>query len=129
MKNKALLAIKQEIEYLRALQIYYEIIFDLFPLENRYNHNHGPDGKFTSGSGTAAGVDKNVGSGIIGSNSIIIGKSLGASGKNYPVKLPTGNHAKLAEGTEITGIKAIAGKGTKTPIRVEMKVKRYYDES
>ena len=56
MKNKALLAIKQEIEYLRALQIYYEIIFDLFPLENRYNHNHGSDGKFTSGSGTANAV-------------------------------------------------------------------------
>lgn len=66
MKNKALLAIKQEIEYLRALQIYYEIIFDLFPLENRYNHNHGPDGKFTSGSGTAAGVDNSGKSGIIG---------------------------------------------------------------
>ena len=86
--------------------------------EKRYNHNHGPDGKFTSGSKTAVGVDKSGESGIIDDNKIIVGKSVGASGKNYPVKLPTGNHAKLAEGTEITGIKAIAGKGTNTPIRV-----------
>ena len=33
--------------------------------DTRYNHNHGPDGKFTSGSGTAAGVDNSGESSII----------------------------------------------------------------
>lgn len=33
--------------------------------EERYNHNHAADGKFTSGSGAAAGVDKSGESGII----------------------------------------------------------------
>ena len=48
---------------------------------------------------------------------IYIGKSVGASGKNYPVKLPEGGHAKFAEGTEITDIKVFAGKGTDIPIK------------
>ena len=47
----------------------------------------------------------------------IIHRSLGASGRNYPVKLPNGNHAKLAEGTKITNIKVFAGKDTNEPIR------------
>jgi hypothetical protein len=47
----------------------------------------------------------------------IIHKSLGAAGKNYPVKLPNGNHSKFAEGTKITNIKAFAGKDTDVPIR------------
>lgn len=94
------------------------VVKALMEADKRFNPNHGPDGKFTSGSGTSAGVDKSGKSDIIDDNRIIVGKSLGASGKNYPVKLPTGNHAKLAEGTEITGIKTIAGKGTATPIRV-----------
>ena len=94
--------------------------------EERYNHNHGPDGRFTSGSGVSAGVDNSEKSGIIEDNRIIIGKSIGASGKNYPVKLPSGNHAKLVEGTEITGIKAIAGKGTNTPIRVAALLENNY---
>ena len=52
--------------------------------EKRYNHNHGPDGKFTSGSGTAApdgkvtaGVDKIEESDIIG---------LGAGNVSYQAK-------------------------------------------
>ena len=58
--------------------------------------------------------DRNIssyGSGIIKSN-IEIGKSLGASGKNYPVRLPNGDHSKFAEGTEIVDIRIFAGKGT-----------------
>lgn len=49
--------------------------------------------------------------GIIKEN-ITIGRSLGTAGKNYPVKLPDGNHAKFAEGTEIIKTKVFAGKGT-----------------
>ncbi len=54
--------------------------------------------------------------GIIKEN-ITFGRSLGAAGKNYPVKLPDGNHAKFAEGSEIIKIKVFAGKGTDKPIR------------
>lgn len=50
-------------------------------------------------------------------NSIIIPKSVGAAGKNYPVRLPDGNYAKFSEGTSITKIVTIAGKGTKVEIR------------
>lgn len=56
------------------------------------------------------------GSCIIKSN-IEIGKSLGASGKNYPVRLPNGDHSKFAEGTEIVDIRIFAGKETNNPIR------------
>ena len=54
---------------------------------------------------------------IIYKKDIVIHKSLGSSGKNYPVKLPDGNHAKFSEGSKITKIKTFAGKGTNTPIR------------
>lgn len=56
------------------------------------------------------------GGGIIDKKDIVIPKSVGASGRNYPVKLPSGNHTKLAEGTKITKIKTIMGKGTDTPL-------------
>ena len=61
---------------------------------------------------------------IIKSRGITIGKSVGAAGKNYPVRLPNGNHTKLAEGTKITKVRVFAGKGTNTPIR-----NRFYFES
>jgi len=61
-------------------------------------------------------VAKSAESGIIKSD-IIIPRSVGAAGRNYPVQLPNGNHAKLVEGTKITKVKAFAGKGTNTPIR------------
>lgn len=53
--------IRAELELIRALQVYFEVEFDLYPLALRYNHNHGPDGKFCSGSG----VDNSGESGII----------------------------------------------------------------
>lgn len=65
---------------------------------------------------TGKSVDKSGGSGIIKEN-IVIGRSVGAAGKNYPVKLPDGNHAKFAEGSTITKIKVFAGEGTNVPIR------------
>ena len=36
---------------------------------------------------------------------VVIGRSVGAAGKNYPVKLPDGNHSKFAEGSTISKIK------------------------
>lgn len=49
---------------------------------------------------------------------IIFGKSLGAAAKNYPVKA-SGNsrqHFKFAEGTNITDVVLIMGKGTNKPL-------------
>ena len=65
---------------------------------------------------TGKSVDKSGGSGIIRTDEVI-GRSVGAAGKNYPVKLPDGNHSKFAEGSTITKIKVFAGDGTDTPIR------------
>ena len=64
----------------------------------------------------AKAVDKSGGSGIIKEDEVI-GRSVGASAKNYPVRLPDGNHAKFAEGSTITKIKVFAGNGTNVPIR------------
>lgn len=61
-------------------------------------------------------VDNFSKSGIIKTDEVI-GRSVGASAKNYPVRLPDGNHAKFAEGSTITKIKVFAGKGTNVPIR------------
>lgn len=61
-------------------------------------------------------IDNSGGSGIIKTDEVI-GRSVGASAKNYPVKLPDGNHAKFAEGSTISKIKVFAGDGTDTPIR------------
>ena len=65
---------------------------------------------------TGKSVDKSGVSGIIKTDEVI-GRSVGASAKNYPVKLPDGNHAKFAEGSTISKIKVFAGDGTDTPIR------------
>lgn len=75
---------------------------------------------------TKSQLDKLEGSGIIKAD-IKIGKSVGAAGKNYPIKLPSGNHAKIVEGTEVTGIKTFAGKGTNTPIRVAKQLEEKYN--
>lgn len=64
----------------------------------------------------AKAVDKSGESSIIKEN-IVIGRSVGAAGKNYPVKLPDGNHSKFAEGSTISKIKVFAGNGTNVPIR------------
>lgn len=61
-------------------------------------------------------IDNSGGSGIIKTDEVI-GRSVGAAGKNYPVKLPDGNHSKFAEGSTISKIKVFAGDGTDTPIR------------
>ena len=61
-------------------------------------------------------IDNSGGSGITKTDEVI-GRSVGAAGKNYPVKLPDGNHSKFAEGSTISKIKVFAGDGTDTPIR------------
>ena len=66
-------------------------------------------------------VAENSRRGIIKEN-IYVGKSLGAASKNYPIRLPSGNHAKLAADTEITKIKVFAGAGTDVLIRVAEKL-------
>lgn len=42
---------------------------------------------------------------------IVIGRSVGAMAKNYDIELPNGEFVHLTEGTRITNIKVIAGKG------------------
>ena len=72
-------------------------------------------------------LEKSENSGII--KSIIIGRSVGAASKNYPVKLmDSRQHTKLAEGQNIEG-KTFAGKGTKTEIRERFRLEREYHKA
>ena len=59
-----------------------------------------------------------VKSDIIELPDIVIHKSLGAKGFNYPVKLPDGTSTNLTEGTKITKVYKFAGKGCKKPLKV-----------
>ena len=70
-------------------------------------------------------LDKAIKRGIIKEN-IEIGKSIGAASKNYPIKLPSGNHGKILEGTEITDVVTFAGKGTGIPIRNAKLLEQFY---
>ena len=45
-----------------------------------------------------------------------VGRSLGAAAHRDDVRLPDGSHAKLTEGTRVTGVKVIAGAGSKRKI-------------
>lgn len=55
---------------------------------------------------------KNQGkSGIMNAEEILIPRSVGARGANYEIELPDGETTHLTEGTRITNIKVIAGKG------------------
>ena len=49
--------------------------------------------------------------GIIKEKDIIVHKSVGAKTKNYDIKLPNGEIVQLTEGTRVTKIQTIAGKG------------------
>lgn len=54
---------------------------------------------------------------------IMIGRSVGAASKNYPVKAPDSKqHYKFAEGTSITKIKIIMGNGTNKPLSNKYKI-------
>ena len=71
--------------------------------------------RYAARSNSRQKVDKSSKGGIMKANKTI-GRSIGASAKNYPVILPDGNHAKFQEGSTITKIKVIAGSGTDVPI-------------
>lgn len=60
---------------------------------------------------------------VLDKDDIMIGKSLGAAARNYPVKAPNSNqHYKFAEGTNITKIKVIMGNGTDKPLNNKYKI-------
>lgn len=64
--------------------------------------------------------------GVHSDKRITVFRSLGASGKNYPVKLPDSRqHGKLAEGQTIVG-KTFAGKGTDKEIRERRRLEGTY---
>ena len=69
-------------------------------------------------------LEKSTESGII--KTVNIGRSVGASAKNYPVKLvESKQHVKLAEGQQIKG-KVFAGKGTKVAIKDRFRLEADY---
>lgn len=55
---------------------------------------------------------------IINKDDIYFPRSVGAKGRNYPVKDIQGSnqHFKFAEGTSLTDVKVIMGKGTNKPL-------------
>ncbi len=55
-----------------------------------------------------------------------IGRSVGAAAKNYPVLISGNEHGRLKEGTSITKIKLIAGKGHKNEIRNRFRLESDY---
>lgn len=67
----------------------------------------------------------NTGSGGI----ITIGKSLGAKAKNYDIELPNKEIVHLTEGTRITNIEVIAGKGRERKIdEIEILLEKYHGQ-
>lgn len=60
-------------------------------------------------------IDENLTT--LNKDDIMIGRSIGAAARNYPVKAPDSNqHYKFVEGTNITKIKVIMGSGTSKPL-------------
>lgn len=86
----------------------------------------GWESKFRSMSAKASAIEKSLDLGDVTSynnppakNRIFIPKGPGATGKNYPVRLPgSRQHAKLAVGQIIEG-ETFAGKGTNKPIKIK----------
>ena len=59
-------------------------------------------------------------------NDIIIGRSVGAKAKNYDIRLPNKEIVHLTEGTSVTHIQVIAGKGRKRQIdEIDVLLSRY----
>lgn len=71
-------------------------------------------------------LEKNGKSSKIELEEIIIRKGVGAKAKNYKVQLPDGEQVEFTEGTRITNIKTIAGKGRDRQIdEVDILVDKY----
>ena len=56
--------------------------------------------------------------GTIKAEDFFVGRSLGAKAKNYDIKLPNGERVRLAEGTRVTNVQVIAGKGRNREIDI-----------
>lgn len=78
------------------------------------------------GNSSAKGLENSEKSGIIKSSDIQIGRSVGAKAKNYDIELPNKEIVHLTEGTRITNIKTIAGKGRDRQIdEIDLIIPRY----
>ena len=63
-------------------------------------------------------VDKVEKSDIIKLEDFTIGRSLGSKAKNYDIKLPNNEIVHLTEGSRVTNVQVIAGKGRKREIDI-----------
>lgn len=71
-------------------------------------------------------LEKSTESGIMSLPDIEIGKSIGAKAKNYDIRLPNNEIVHLSEGTRITNVQVIAGKGRNRKIdMVSVLIDRY----
>ena len=71
-------------------------------------------------------LEKSTESGIMSLPDIEIGKSVGAKAKNYDIRLPNNEIVHLSEGTRITNVQVIAGKGRNRKIdMVAVLIDRY----
>lgn len=71
-------------------------------------------------------LEKSTESGIMSLPDIEIGKSVGAKAKNYDIMLPNNEIVHLSEGTRITNVQVIAGKGRNRKIdMVSVLIDRY----
>lgn len=75
---------------------------------------------------TVKPLEKSTESGIMSLSDIEIGKSVGAKAKNYDIRLPNNEIVHLSEGTRITNVQVIAGKGRNRKIdMVAVLIDRY----
>lgn len=72
-------------------------------------------------------VSKGAKNGILELGDIIIPKSLGAGAFRDVVRLPSGQLSKISEGTKITKVIVIAGKGTNTQLKVSEHLSKQYN--
>ena len=64
------------------------------------------------------GLENSENSSTIKVEDFFVGRSLGAKAKNYDIKLPNGEKVHLTEGTRVTNVQVIAGKGRNREIDI-----------
>ena len=80
----------------------------------------------TANTGHRAILDIETSDGTMDSNEFWIGRSLGARAKNYQILLPNGEYVSLTEGSRITNVTTIAGKGRNRQIdQIDILLDRY----